>query len=419
MVEAYRKFQDYLELVSYRGIRPGLDRISEALCYLDFPQKKLRVIHIAGTNGKGSVCHLLTQLLAVSGYSVGLNVSPHIVDYRERIQLFEPTREDSRGTKSGIPRYITEKELVNTHAFIQSRLPGTLELTYFEYTTLLALVFFAQKKVDFAILETGMGGRWDATNVCDSLISGITSISLDHTEILGDTIEKILTEKLKIIKPGVHFLFGPDDENLVNEARAHCERKGARFHSVREFAKEMDPDHLRAVQALDMPDGFKKNLLYVLALAGLMKNLGHEIRIEDLLRLPKKYFPPARYEKVSEEPVVLIDGAHNQAGLENLGRYWREKKGASYDLYFGCLTDRNPESLVEPVLPDDGRIYWIIFEGGPRSPSQNHYHGVQKKFGGEIVDCTPDLKKKLVSGTNAKLVCGSLYLCARVRSFFR
>lgn len=417
-INVYTTFENYLERISGRGIKPGLERMQAALALLEHPQKNLKIIHIAGTNGKGSVCHLFTQLLSLSGYRTGLYTSPHVVDYRERIQFFDPDCSPGESRANGIPRYITREELIETHDHLQSRLPATLELTYFEYTTLLALVFFKNKKTDFVVLETGMGGRWDATNVCESFLSGITSISLDHTEILGDTHAKILSEKLEIIKKQSQFLFGPDNLELIAMAKRHCQKQGAIFHSILEAEKKLSTEELLAVQQLEKPDVFKRNLVFAFALGHIFESLGHAVDLKSFARCSQKYFPPARFEILKRDPLLVLDGAHNQDGLTQLGESWHKTQGSEFDLYFGCLTDRNPESIVKPVLPAYGEVNWIVFSAGARSPTAAHYDAAIKKWGGSVVEAGPKLLDRLRSAKRPVLICGSLYLCAEVREFF-
>lgn len=415
---AYTAFENHLERISWRGIKPGLERMQAALGILGHPQKNLKIIHIAGTNGKGSVCHLFAQLLGLSGYRVGLYTSPHVVDYRERIQYFDPGRAQGELQKMGIPRYITREELIETHGYLQSRLPATLELTYFEYTTVLALVFFARNKMDYVVLETGMGGRWDATNACESLLSGITSISLDHMEILGNTPAKILSEKLEIIKNKNHFLFGPDNLELIAMAKRHCQKKDAIFYPLLEAEKKLSPEELLAVEQLEKPGILKRNLVFAFALGHIFESLGNVVDLKSFARCTQKYFPPARFEVLRRDPLLVLDGAHNEDGLKHLGDSWQKTHGSEFDLYFGCLTDRNPESIVKPVLPAYGEVNWIVFEAGARSPSAAHYVAAIKNWGGQVIGTGSKLLDRLRSSKRPVLVCGSLYLCAEVREYF-
>lgn len=428
MSEHYADFESYLQKISYLGIKPGLERITAALEKLGSPHKELRVIHIAGTNGKGSVCHLLTQLLATSGFSVGLNISPHIVNYRERIQIYDHDRASpplnvrgGSGRGYGVscfPRSISETELLETHSCIQKSLKGDFGLTFFEYTTLLALVFFARQKVDFVVLETGMGGRWDATNVCNSVLSGITMIGFDHMAVLGDTLPKILAEKLQIIKKGSCFLCGIDQPELVEQAKFFCAAQEAGYHHVSEFYRQLGDVFDVASQNLDRPEGFRNNLFFTLALGQILTSLGFNLDLKKFAALPHKYFPPARYEILHDTPPVIVDGAHNEPGLKMLAKYFRQTQGRSYDLFFGCLADRDAEDLAALIVPAQGDIFWMIFDGGPRSPDVAHYARSQKNFGGKILSVDSTLKEKLSDGTRPKLICGSLYLCAEVRKLF-
>lgn len=201
MFESKDEVLDKLFSLQRFGIKPGLDRTLSLLDFLGNPHLKIKFIHVAGTNGKGSVCSTIFSILYEAGYNVGLYTSPHIFDFSERIRIND--------------KCIIEDEIVEFSNLI---MPFALEIgaTFFEVTTVMAFYFFEKKNVDIAVIETGMGGRFDSTNVIYPLLSIITKIDMDHQEYLGDTIEKIANEKAGIIKPNTPIVIGKNVDKVVN-----------------------------------------------------------------------------------------------------------------------------------------------------------------------------------------------------------
>lgn len=415
-----QSFYQYLEKISDRGVKPGLERIKAALAELGHPEKKVPTIHLAGTNGKGSVCGLLAQFLAASGYRVGVTISPHITEYRERIQIYD---HKNFVNSYFIPYPIAEEFLFDTHDEIQKNLKKDFGLTYFEYGILLAIVCFAKMKLDFCILETGLGGRLDATNVCPSFLSGITSLGLDHMNLLGKTLPEILNEKLHIIKKGSAFLCCDLPGDLSRQAREFCGQVGARYFSVSEVKKTLSPAILKATEIPDKPRTFSENLIFTLCLVKLFsaasENSFSEAALRKFLALPKKNFPPARYEIVHQGPKIIIDGAHNEPAFRILKDHLKTAENDSYDLYFGCLSDRDADFLASIMSPARGQCYWMCFDGEDRSPTPKTYEGLQKKYGGKIFKVDQEFFNHITQTGQTKIVCGSLYLCAQVRKQFQ
>lgn len=387
MTLSYANFNTYLEKISHRGIQRGIERMTEALEKLGRPDRSYKIIHIAGTNGKGSTCTFLAQILAQSGYKVGMTLSPHVYDYRERIQIVNPNLQ-----------MIPVDDLMATHEKLMAFLPETLLFTYFEWTILLAFQYFADQGVDFAIIETGLGGRLDATNACTSILSGITTIGFDHMNYLGNTLEKILTEKLQIIKPKSDFLFGPQESSLVHQAISHCEQVGAHFHHV--------------VQPVNCKTYLEKNFVFALTLAELLKKQGHKIKTESLSFSDFKT-PPARLEILSKDPLIFMDGAHNSEGLLALKAYLKDSHSDRYTLIFGCVNDRDFLSLARLIRSEEKNL-WALFNAGPRTTPRKEYDKVIQELGGQIVELNENLMSLLKSENFAKpiVVCGSFYLCS-------
>ena len=201
---------EYLYSLHSFGSKLGLERVQDLMNKIDKPYTKFKSIHVAGTNGKGSVCSFLATIFQKAGYKVGLYTSPHLVSFNERIQI------------NG--KHITDEELATLVAKIKNTL-GDAETTFFEFTTAVAFEHFVQNNVDIAIIEVGLGGRLDATNVITPLVSVITSISKDHTRILGETNEKIAGEKAGIIKSNVPVVLGKNDSNVIDVYISYLRRK--------------------------------------------------------------------------------------------------------------------------------------------------------------------------------------------------
>lgn len=417
MSKELKNFFADLERFSYRGVKPGLERIREALRLLGNPQKKLKIIHIAGTNGKGSVASLIAQFLAVSGHATGLSLSPHVLDYRERAQFYVP---DAKNPKAAHPEFIPENELLAVHARLKSKIPDGLGLTYYEWSIALALEFFSGRGFEFAVMETGMGGRFDATNACDSILSGITTIGLDHMLELGATEELILGEKLEIVKTSSDFLFGPRKAELVAKAKAHGLAKKARYHHVDDFRESwqaaFSPD---AELFKRKPDYFYENFVFAFSLAKILSGQGVKMDLAALSNLQAYHLPKARYQTLSEHPKIILDGAHNEPALKNLKAFLDREFSQGYDLVFGCLADRDFAALAKIISPARGEKYWVRFDGGARTPAAEIYAQVQKKCGGEIVVLDEEFKAKILAATRTVIVCGSLYLCSQFHDFYR
>ena len=216
----YTEALDYIHKINWTFCKPGLDRTYELCERLGNPQKKLKFIHVAGTNGKGSFCSMLSKVLEEEGYRVGLYTSPYIITFNERMRVNSGNIHDDRLTE------ITEK--VRPHAEAMTDKP-----TEFELITAIAFQYFYEEKVDVVVLEAGMGGRLDSTNIIENpLLSVITGVALDHTAFLGDTVEKIAAEKAGVIKAGAPVLLGGEDKSVKEVVASVAKEKGSELYTV-------------------------------------------------------------------------------------------------------------------------------------------------------------------------------------------
>lgn len=336
------------------GIKLGLDTIQGILEELDNPQDRFRCIHIAGTNGKGSIASALSTILVASGFRVGLYTSPHLVKFNERIAI------------DGVP--ITDEAVVEGYRTVTAASRNTRQPTFFEITTAMALDAFAKSEVDWAIIETGMGGRLDATNVVHPELSIITNISLEHQEYLGDNIGTIAREKGGIIKAGKPVVAGAEQEEARQVIGQIARDAGAPLYCLgREFSVTPRKDGSFDYAGMDKTwDGMRTSLLgehqidnaaltlaACEALTPALRTMGGQALSETVIRegLASTRWP-GRLECVCEDPYILIDGAHNLAAARKLAAFLSGlAKTRKLTLIIGILDDKPYSEILETLLP--------------------------------------------------------------------
>ena len=353
----------------------SLDRITAVLEKLDNPEKNLKYIHVAGTNGKGSVCTMLDSVLREAGYRTGLYTSPHIWEYTERIKVdgVEISRED-------FAKYA--EKIVNLG----------IHLTEFEILTVIMFLYFRDKKVDIAILETGLGGRFDATNVIrQNLCSIITHIDLDHTERLGNTKDKIAFEKAGIIKPHCPVITSEGYEAIRDKA----DETDSMFILASPY---VNPEFIQAL-ALRGNHQVENLALVITAINYLFKNIDDNIIIEGL----RKVKNPCRFQFV-EERNLIIDASHNPNGIQalrdNLDWFFPQEKRR---FVFGCLKNKDYKKMMNILFREGDEIYLNEFDY-PNAAGYNELVGNSpypaKRYEKETV-LTPD---------KLNIICGSFYM---------
>lgn len=297
MIMTFDELLKYLDSLVPREFRLKLEPMVEACHLMGNPQRDFPSVHISGTNGKGSTAAFLSQILQTNGYRVGLSTSPHMTDLRERIRV-----DGEMITKSDMLR-LTEK--------IRAELPDDRFLSYFEFLTLLGFVYFKEREVDIAVVETGLGGRLDATNVIEPRIAIITPISIDHQHHLGHTLKDITTEKCGIVKRGIPTITAVQPDESMMEVRRWCDDVGSPLFVA-------DPREITT--ELGLPgEHQRQNAACAVEAARLLGDVGY--RIENIPEALRKTSWAGRLETLRSHPTVLIDGAHNLAGAESLARY--------------------------------------------------------------------------------------------------
>jgi dihydrofolate synthase/folylpolyglutamate synthase len=315
--------------------------------HLGNPQKKLKCIHVAGTNGKGSTSHMLASVLQEAGYKVGLYTSPHLKDYRERIKV------------NGIK--ISEDfvcEFIHTNkAFFEAN-----DMSFFEMTVGLAFDYFAKEKVDIAIIEVGMGGRLDATNIIIPLVSVITNIGLDHTQFLGNTLEAIAYEKAGIIKPIIPVIIG----EYTNETRPVFLKKATENNSEIYFASDIIKQENPSDLIGDYQVHNKKTVLQTISILNSQK----EFKINDsniksgLLNVVKNTGLEGRWQQLGESPKIICDTAHNKNGLGVVLKQIQKEKFDTLHIVLGVVNDKDMDEVL-PLFPTDA-IYYFCKPNIPR-----------------------------------------------------
>lgn len=412
----------YIHSLEKFGIQPGLDKI-KALCEaLGNPQKKLKVIHVAGTNGKGSTSTMISNILIASGNNVGLYISPYVSDFRERIQL------------NG--RMIEKESLANAVEKVKNAIdnvlvPKGIQPTEFEALTATAFVFYAESDCDFVVLEVGLGGRFDATNIIDKpLVSTIVSISLDHTAILGDTIEKIAFEKCGIIKKdSVTVSYPLQKIEALNVIESKCLEMNNRL-SVPDissvFFEDEEFDGTTAVY-----DGIRfkiplagKHMIYNACTAieaiKALSFYGLNISDDSIIRGIAASSMPARLELISRNPIIILDGGHNEgcaeAVEEYINKYFTKRR---IIMISSMMADKDYESYLCRVA-SKASVFVATKADVPRALSAEELMKTAEKYCDECYSVSDpakaiDFGKSLCGNGDVFFVCGSFYLAGEIR----
>ena len=341
------------------------------LCnYLGNPEKKFKAIHIAGTNGKGSTAHMLASIFQEAGYRTGLYTSPHLKDFRERIKL----------NGQMMPKEDVVDFIQTNKSFFKRK-----NLSFFEMTVGLAFDFFAKKEVEIAIIETGLGGRLDSTNVINPLLSVITNIGLDHTMFLGDTLEKVAKEKAGIIKKGVPVIIGQTQQEEITNVfvkEALAKESKIYFADKLNWLPKYSTDLKGKYQEFNVDTAIAT--IKVLQLQGenvtdihIANGLSNVVHNTDL---------QGRWQKLLEQPLVICDTAHNKEGLEIVMEQVAEQRYDKLHVVIGMVNDKNIEGALS-LFPKDAKYYFCKADI-PRALDAKELYEVAKKIGleGEVCD---------------------------------
>ncbi len=418
----YQEALTYIHSISWRGSKPGLERISEMMEQLGNVQEDLKFIHIAGTNGKGSVSAMLSSVLTAAGYRTGLFISPYIMRFNERMQV------------NGMP--ISDEELAEIITEVQPVAESMAERpTEFEIITAAAFLWFARQKCDIVVLETGLGGRLDATNlISKNVCAVITNLGMDHTEYLGNTLGEIAGEKCGILKPGcpvVAYRSAPEAMKVIR-ARAkelECPVRTADFGKIKALSADLQGQTFQYKQFPELTVHLLgahqlKNAAVALETISVLRKAGWEIPDEAVVQGMDATRWPGRFEVLQDNPLVIVDGAHNPQGVESLIAAVKEYlPGQHIVCVTGVLADKDWKPMMDrlktvvsdfvAVTPDSPRALGNV-RLARYLTDRAHWVSVADDVEKGL---TGALERAKATG-GMVLACGSLYMAADVRRFF-
>ena len=415
----YEEAIAYIHGMYWRGSKLGLVRVTELCHLLGDPQNTLKFIHVAGTNGKGSTCAMLSKILCAEGYNTGLFVSPYVDRFNERIQLNNtPIPDDDLAA------------LVTEIAPVVDSMENPA--TEFEVITAVAFLYYARKKCDYVVLEVGLGGELDSTNVIKTpLLSIITAIDYDHMHILGDTIEEIASAKAGIVKDGGTVLFYGQHENALPVIETACEKHGAELHVVdRSTLKEgtydlhgqtFDYRGYRDLRLGLLGKYQMKNAATVIDAVELLRKKGVAISDEAMRKGLAETVWPARFELLREDPPFFVDGGHNPHGVrgtvETYQRLFPDRKAK---IIMGMMRDKDVSQSIGLLLPIAKEFYTVTPNNDRAMPSEE-LAALIRTFGATATpfSSVADAIETAARGEEPSLAVGSLYMAGEVHEAFR
>lgn len=414
----YKSSLEYVYSLESFGIKLGLERIRFLLKKLGNPEKKMKIIHVAGTNGKGSVCAILGSVLKQK-YRVGVYTSPNLVDIRERI-----TVNGRMISKKDFSRIMTRIKKIDVPSCFGHP-------TFFETLTALSLKYFYEKKVEYGVVETGLGGRLDATNIVKPIISVITNVSMEHENILGKNIKKIANEKAGIIKKGVSVVTSAKNKKVLEVIKRICREKGCRLINAAENIKIRKLSHNLDGQLFNLQTSKNKYFNLRIPLLGKhqLVNAATALSVIELLNKfsendVKKGFSstkwPGRLEIINKNPLIVLDGAHNPDGMKKLK--FAVMEYFSYDKLIpvlGILSDKDIKKMVKTISTLSDRII-ITKPDSVRAADPEIIKNEMKKYIRNIsvkenVSHALDYAKSIAKKNDMILVTGSLYTVGNLK----
>lgn len=387
--------------VGAKAFKKDLSNIKALASLLDNPQNSFKSIHIAGTNGKGSTCFFIASALDQLGYKVGLYTSPHYKDYRERIKI-----NGQKISKSFIKTFV--KKLVGKKVFEQKNRPS-----FFEVTVAMAFQYFADEEVDYAVIETGLGGRLDSTNIVTPIISTITNIGLDHTNFLGNTLEAIATEKAGIIKKGVPVIIG----RRQLETESVFVKKARESQSPISFAEDKNYSVSKLIPKSIPTFQFENYNTALATIRAILPNTDDTQIQEAWHTRIKQWEYLGRYQIVQNSPRIILDSAHNKMGLTHLFLHLTKEKYTKLHIVIGVVSDKDLSSVL-PLFPKNA-CYYFSQAKIPRALDMNILEDQAKQVGltGKsyaTIRTAYAIAKRKATKNDLILVTGSIFTVAEV-----
>lgn len=400
------------------GVKFGLSTITGILKSLNNPQDGFSCIHVAGTNGKGSIASALSLILQLSGYKVGLYTSPHLVSFNERIRINNIS--------------VSDKKVIEAHKAVNKVIPKNLETTFFELTTAMALYEFSRQKVDWAVIETGMGGRLDATNIIKPVISIISNISIEHKKYLGSTISQIASEKGGIIKKSVPVIAGVKQKKATSVLKKMAAKQSAPFYRLgNEFRIRRNKDKSFSYFGINtvwrnMRTGLLgnhqiDNAAIVLAACEILnQNKAANLFFQNIKHGLAQNKWPGRLEIVSSSPLIILDGAHNLIATRYLAKFLSENLAErKITLVTGILDDKPYAAMLACLLPLCNKAILTRPKIDRALSPERLFHAAKKII--QDIEIIPDVGKaikyaiKTTFLNDAICIAGSLYLVGEAK----
>ena len=430
---AYQQTLDYLyerlpmfSRIGKAALKPDLTNTIKLCSALGYPQDKFKSVHIAGTNGKGSTSHALAAVFQHAGYKTGLYTSPHLIDFRERILV------------NGTP---VSKEWVVNFVDNNKTLIEEVNPSFFEITVAMAFAYFAEQKVDIAIIETGLGGRLDSTNVITPLLSVITNISYDHKDLLGNTLAEIAAEKAGIVKPGVPFVVGEQNDETERIFFEHSVHKKAPLYYAQSLwgmvrvGQDAKHQYYKAVNnarremydlQTDLLGNYQHhNLKTVLTAVELLSHQGLKLTIPGaisaLADVKKTTGLRGRWDCLQEHPTIICDVAHNPAGLNEVLRQWEQIPATGKHIIVGFVKDKDISDAL--ALFPKGVTYYFCNANIERALPANDLKEMATQFGlaGDAyptVTAAVQTARNNMADTDALLITGSFFIVGEAMSIW-
>lgn len=417
----YQEALDYIGTVSSRGSKPGLERVRTLMDRLGNVQNRLKFVHIAGTNGKGSTSCMLSNILMQAGYKTGLFISPFIIRFNERMQI--------NGAHIPDERLAEIVERVSRVADAMDDAP-----TEFELITAAAFVWFAEEQCDIVVLETGLGGRLDATNLIETNeCAVITNIGIDHTDYLGNTLGEIAYEKACIMKAGRPVVAYASEREALNVIVNYAVQHGnplsvTDFDAIEPVSADLTGQCFRyegaeySIRLLGAHQ--QRNAALVLETVKVLRELGWKITHEHIVSGMATAQWPARFELLHKDPIVFVDGAHNMQGVESLQKAVEEYLGGRRVICLtGVLADKDWQHMMK-VLQSFASDFITVTPDSPRALTNEALAAYLREEGctAQAVDTVAeglDLALQRARETDSVIVaCGSLYMASEIREYF-
>ncbi len=417
----YQQALDYISAIAPRGSKPGLERIETLMAGLGNVQDKLRFVHLAGTNGKGSTSCMLASILQKAGYKTGLFISPFIIRFNERMQI------------NG--KHIPDEKLAEIVERIKPIADAMADgATEFELITAAAFVWFAEENCDIVVLETGLGGRLDATNIIKTNeCAVITNIGIDHTDYLGNTLEEIAYEKACILKAGRPVVAYASERGAMDVLTAYALQHGnpmtvADFEAIEPVTADLTGQSFRykgAAYSINLLGSHQqKNAAVVLETVDTLRRLGWSISKENVREGLREARWPARFELLHSTPIVFVDGAHNMQGVESLRLAVEQYlEGKRIVCLTGVLADKDWQNMME-VLEGFAADFITVTPDSPRALTAEQLAAHLARRGkwtwaAETVQEGMDMAIARALETDSVIVaCGSLYMASEIRDYF-